>query len=252
MWLTPPNLILNLKAMSPTRRYPTDSREHRQAAPEGAGCLSGFLLPPMAALVIGLALGWLAIHSDVFAAPAANAPAGTAATASLPIHRTQRLSALFTPEIQWWGENIVRWADQFGLDPNLAATVMQIESCGDPRALSSAGAMGLFQVMPFHFYPTDNPFDPDTNAARGLAYLKRSLEAAGGNPDLALAGYNGGIGVISRAQTSWAAETQRYIYWGSGIYHDAQAGLSESARLDEWRTRAGGLCSRARQRLGTP
>jgi soluble lytic murein transglycosylase-like protein len=129
---------------------------------------------------------------------------------------------------------------------------MQIESCGDPRALSSAGAMGLFQVMPFHFFATDDPFDPDTNAARGLAYLRRSLDAAGGNPGLALAGYNGGIGVISRGMSTWAAETQRYLYWGSGIYQDAQSGLSQSPRLDEWHSRGGGMCSRARERLGLP
>lgn len=242
--------------MSP-RDYPTASSNRRQAAPQGEGCLSGFILPPLAALIIGLTLGWFALRADVLAAPTAGAGSAAltatgALTAPLAVKHTDGLAGLFTPEVQWWGPQLVRWAAQYGLDPNLAATVMQIESCGDPRALSSAGATGLFQVMPFHFYPTDNPFDPDTNAARGLAYLRRSLDAAGGNPNLALAGYNGGIGVISRSQSTWAAETQRYLYWGSGIYQDAAAGLSQSARLDEWRARAGGMCGRARQRLGLP
>lgn len=242
--------------MSP-RDYPTASSNRRQAAPQGEGCLSGFILPPLAALIIGLTLGWFALRADVLAAPTAGAgsaalSASGALTAPLAVKHTDGLAGLFTPEVQWWGPQLVRWAAQYGLDPNLAATVMQIESCGDPRALSSAGATGLFQVMPFHFYPTDNPFDPDTNAARGLAYLRRSLDAAGGNPNLALAGYNGGIGVISRSQSTWAAETLRYLYWGSGIYQDAAAGLSQSARLDEWRARAGGMCGRARQRLGLP
>lgn len=242
--------------MSP-RDYPTASSNRRQAAPQGEGCLSGFILPPLAALIIGLTLGWFALRADVLAAPTAGAGSAAlsatgALTAPLAVKHTDGLAGLFTPEVQWWGPQLVRWAAQYGLDPNLAATVMQIESCGDPRALSSAGATGLFQVMPFHFYPTDNPFDPDTNAARGLAYLRRSLDAAGGNPNLALAGYNGGIGVISRSQSTWAAETLRYLYWGSGIYQDAAAGLSQSARLDEWRARAGGMCGRARQRLGLP
>lgn len=238
--------------MSPNKRYPTDPRARRQAAPQGEGCLSGFLLPPLAALVVGLSLGWFAVRADVFAAPSQSTASVSSTIAPLAVKRTDGIAGLFTPEIQWWGEKIVRWAGQFGLDPNLAATVMQIESCGDPRALSSAGAMGLFQVMPFHFDATDDPFDPDTNAARGLAYLRRSLDAAGGNPGLALAGYNGGIGVIHRGQSTWAAETQSYLYWGSGIYRDAQAGLGQSARLEEWRSRGGGLCSRARQRLGLP
>jgi soluble lytic murein transglycosylase-like protein len=111
--------------------------------------------------------------------------------------------------------------------------------------------MGLFQVMPYHFYATDNPYDSDTNALRGMAYLKRSLETAHGDISLALAGYNGGISVISRADSTWAEETQRYVYWGSGIYQDAASDATESLRLQEWLTAGGtSLCKQARQRLG--
>ena len=52
------------------------------------------------------------------------------------------------------------------LDPDIIATIIQIESCGNPAARSTAGAQGLFQVMPFHFEETNvnkltNPaFDP--------------------------------------------------------------------------------------------
>jgi soluble lytic murein transglycosylase-like protein len=161
------------------------------------------------------------------------------------------LSSVFTPEVQHWGDAISRWAAAAGIDPNLAAVVMQIESCGDPSATSGSGAMGLFQVMPFHFTASDSPYDPDTNALRGLDYLRRSLAAAHNDARLAFAGYNGGIGVISRSEWTWPAETVRYAYWGSGIYADATAGLSESSRLNEWLTAGGsGLCSRAGQRLG--
>jgi len=108
--------------------------------------------------------------------------------------------------------------------------------------------MGLFQVMPFHFTLTDNPYDPDTNALRGLGYLARSLQAAGGNTRLALAGYNGGIGVIARAEWSWPAETQRYVRYGAPIYEDALRGEPQSAALDEWYTKYGvSLCQQAGQ-----
>ncbi|MGA9533429.1 MAG: lytic transglycosylase domain-containing protein, partial [Anaerolineales bacterium] len=100
----------------------------------------------------------------------------------------------FTPTVQRWQPQIAGWARQANLSASLVATVMQIESCGDPTALSPAGAAGLFQVMPYHFAPGEDPFDPDTNARRGLSYLKRSLDLAGGDPALALAGYNGGHG----------------------------------------------------------
>ena len=109
---------------------------------------------------------------------------------------------------------------------------MQIESCGDPRATSRAGAMGLFQVMPYHFMAGENPYQPDTNALRGLGYLKRSLDTAGGNARLALAGYNGGIGVINRGEWTWAAETARYVKYGFPIYEDARSGVDYQRRIE--------------------
>jgi hypothetical protein len=164
---------------------------------------------------------------------------------------TSSISAVFTPEVQYWATSIVQWANNAGIDPNLAATVIQIESCGDPHALSLAGAIGLFQVMPFHFSETDDPYDPDTNALRGLAYLKRSLDKSNGDIRLALAGYNGGIGVIDRSESTWAGETIRYTYWGSGIYKDATGGDSKGLHLQEW-INANGLylCMHAAERLG--
>jgi soluble lytic murein transglycosylase-like protein len=168
-----------------------------------------------------------------------------------PNEQYLQLSPVFTPEVQYWAGRILGWSSTAGLDPNLVATVMQIESCGDPRALSRSGAMGLFQVMPYHFTASDDPYAPDTNALRGLDYLKRSMESAHGDPRLALAGYNGGIGVIGWPESGWPAQTQRYSYWGSGIYADASSGASESPRLQEWLATSGvSLCRQADNRLG--
>lgn len=120
---------------------------------------------------------------------------------------------------------------------------MQVESCGSPTVESRAGAIGLFQVMPFHFRAGEDGLDPDTNARRGLVYLARALELAGNDVGLASAGYNGGHGVIGLTEDRWAAETLRYRYFVEGIYADAVAGLSESAHLSEWYTRYGAsLC----------
>jgi hypothetical protein len=107
--------------------------------------------------------------------------------------------------------------------------------------------------MPYHFDSLDDPYAPATNAARGLAYLARSLDTAGGDARLALAGYNGGIGVIGRADWAWPDETIRYAYWGSGIYADVSAGAADSSRLQEWLTVGGAsLCRSARAQLGLP
>jgi len=222
-------------------RARTSNQDTRQTAAtgSGSGCLSLYSLPIYAILLIAFLITALA-----FATP-------ETISASPQSISTAELSPIFTREIQYWSADISRWAENSSLDPNLIATVMQIESCGDPRAVSRAGAMGLFQVMPFHFQPSDNPYNPDTNALRGLDYLARALNTAHGNVRLALAGYNGGIGVIMRGEWTWAAETLRYVFYGAPIYEDAHAGLASSSNLEEWYQKYGaGLCRQAGNRLG--
>ena len=161
------------------------------------------------------------------------------------------LSPVFSPEVQYWAPHILAWAKEYSLDPDIIATIMQIESCGDPEALSSAGAQGLFQVMPHHFDDGENMIDPDTNAFRGMSYYNLGLEIHSGNLFRAFAGYNAGHGAAKRDQTLWPNETQRYYYWSTGIYNDAKAGLEESPRLEEWFLAYGvNLCDQAAGRLG--
>ena len=160
------------------------------------------------------------------------------------------LSPIFSPEVHYWEKEIVQWSAEHNLDPNMAATIMQIESCGDLLAVSSAGAQGLFQVMPFHFSDGENTLDPVTNARRGLNYFAEQLQRFG-DVNLAFAAYNGGPGNAVKSYENWPNETQRYHYWSQGIYADAQAGLASSTRLQEW-MQAGGasLCRQAANRLG--
>jgi soluble lytic murein transglycosylase-like protein len=239
--------------MPPTRYDPTFF-EQTTASQEG-GCLSGFIVPPLAVIFIGAFLAFFLLGTTPASPSSALAAAPVQDNSSAPPastdHPSGNISPIFGPQIQYWGEKIAKWSASAGVDPNLAATVMLLESCGNPRALSSAGAMGLFQVMPYHFASGDDPYNPDTNALRGLAYLKRSLTAANGNPLLALAGYNGGISVINKPQSSWAGQTQRYADWGNKIYAEVSSGGSESPNYQEWYTTKGaGMCNQASMRLG--
>ncbi len=160
------------------------------------------------------------------------------------------ISAVFSPQIQHWAPQIVAWSAQHGLDPDIVATIMQIESCGDPQAVSHAGAQGLFQVMPFHFTSGEVMLDPDTNAARGLAYYAERLQQTGGDVFQAFAGYNGGHVAAAGSWNTWANETQRYYTWSKGIYEDAKSGAESSTTLQQW-MQAGGasLCQQASSRL---
>ena len=246
----------------PRARFQNQDDWQTAAAYEtGSGCLSFYLLPPFAVLVIAGFLTLLALNSPISTSalminnPNSSDPSLGLTTSSQLVSQSETsssdLSPIFTREVQHWGDDLVRWAKAASVDPNLAAVVMQIESCGDPQAVSRSGAMGLFQVMPFHFHRGENSYNPDTNALRGMNYLSRSLAAGGGNARLALAGYNGGFGVIARGEGTWAAETKRYVYSGAPIYDDARSGATSSAMLDEWYRKYGaGLCQQANRRLG--
>ena len=214
------------------------------------------VLLPLELLLLSVLIGCLVLvgmqwgeapPAPAVAQAAAAAPAVAVATPNAP---APQLSGVFTPEVQHWAPKIAVWAAEYQLDPALVATVMQIESCGNPHVLSPSGAQGLFQVMPFHFAADDDMLDPDTNAARGLAYLSLGLKRAGGNVGLALAGYNGGHSLIGLASSLWPAQSQRYWYWGTGIYADAASGQANSPRLQEWLAAGGAsLCTRAAQQL---
>ena len=228
-----------------------------QVAPDeyAGGCLPHMVIPPLAVLIISVIL-FFAVSNITLAAATTSSSPRSVQVASKDNSKAAdmkggQLASLFTPEVRHWGSQILTWAQEWGLDPNLVATVMQIESCGDPQARSSAGATGLFQVMPFHFTAGENAYDPQTNARRGLSYLQRSLEAHAGETSLALAGYNGGINGSKRPESSWSAETIRYTYWGEGIYEDAHRGKTHSARLGEWLSSGGSsLCAQASRTLG--
>jgi len=153
----------------------------------------------------------------------------------------------FSSSVQYWKDEILSWAEEWSLDPLLVATVMQIESCGNPQAISPAGAQGLFQVMPYHFDHDEDMLDPQTNAWCGLAYLSQAFDLAGGDIERTLAGYNGGHAQINRDPELWPDETKRYVHFGSAIYEDAANGNRPGTALNVWLNAGGAtLCQLAK------
>ncbi len=87
---------------------------------------------------------------------------------------------------------------RFGIPEHWIRAVLRAESAGAVRAISSAGAMGLMQVMPdtwadlrARYRLGRNPYDPRDNILAGTAYL-REMWNRYGNVTAMLAAYNAG------------------------------------------------------------
>ncbi|MCR9261177.1 MAG: lytic transglycosylase domain-containing protein [Pseudomonadaceae bacterium] len=89
-------------------------------------------------------------------------------------------------------------ATRQSLNPNLVLAVMQIESAFNRFAISSVGAQGLMQVMPFWRLEIgraqDNLINTETNIRYGTVILAHYIEVAKGDLVDALARYNGSRG----------------------------------------------------------
>ncbi len=105
-------------------------------------------------------------------------------------------------------------ATRFGVDRNLVDAVAWQESRYNPRAISTAGAVGVMQLMPdtARQLGVRNPHDVEQNVIGGTAYLRQQLERFGNNVPLALAAYNAGPGaVIKYGSIPPYRETQNYV-----------------------------------------
>jgi len=108
-------------------------------------------------------------------------------------------------------------ATRAGLDPQLVLGLMQVESGFRKYAVSSAGARGYMQVMPFWLKligrPEDSLFDLRTNLRYGCTILRHYLDIEKGDLYRALGRYNGSLGkpeypnmVRAAWQNQWAYE----------------------------------------------
>ena len=112
-------------------------------------------------------------------------------------------------------------AKRNGLDPQLVLGVMEIESGFRKYAVSSSGARGYLQVMPFWVRiigePHHNLFALRTNLRYGCVILRHYLNIENGDYFRALGRYNGSLGRPEYPEAVHAAWRGRWKYDGATI-----------------------------------
>ena len=118
---------------------------------------------------------------------------------------------------------IAQAAARHQVDERLVHAVIQTESAYNSTAVSSAGAVGLMQLMPetARRFGVMDRNDPDQNVDGGTRYLKHLIKMFEPNLDLAVAAYNAGENAVIKYNNSIPPypETQNYVRQVLALYN---------------------------------
>lgn len=114
-------------------------------------------------------------------------------------------------------KTVVYYSREYNVDPVLVFSVMKTESHFRHSTISSAGAKGLMQLMPFNFkeFKVDNSIEG--NIKGGVMHLKRDLDTTK-NITKTLVCYNAGCGRLKNNQWHKIKETTDYVTKINNVY----------------------------------
>ncbi len=110
-------------------------------------------------------------------------------------------------------EMVTEAAQKYRVDPGLVSAVAEAESGGDQSAVSSAGAIGVMQLMPQTAKALGvDPYDTKQNIEGGAKYLRQMLDRFDGDVTKAVAAYNAGPNAVKKyGGVPPYRETQSYV-----------------------------------------
>ena len=119
-----------------------------------------------------------------------------------------------------------RAAEKYGIDINLLKAVAKTESNFNAGTVSSAGAIGVMQLMPStaSSLGVQDPYNAEENIMGGAKYLSQLVHKYNGDLSLALAAYNAGSGNVDKYNgIPPFTETQNYVKKVLGYYGNPSA-----------------------------
>ena len=125
-------------------------------------------------------------------------------------------------------EYVKKASETYGVSEELINAVIQQESGGNAKAVSSAGAQGLMQLMPStaRMLGVSNTFDPEQNIMGGTKYLSQLLDKYDGDEESALAAYYAGPGNVDRYGK------EKYSTYYTGVSAKKSSGVSATGVFD--------------------